>query len=472
MKRLFALLLALAFALGFSMTALAADETPICSLEGVYNSSGNAVTKIRRSSAVILRYSVTDPNVFVGRGESADSAILNAVSSTFDCSFVPTSSFSQTKGKSISKSVSASGSGFLQIGLEIPVSYTGKGDDVEFSISYATATDIMPKIYTVTSSVPYCEEYKEKTDTEKEDDEEELAPLTPYIIVSNYSYGGTSVNAGSEFTLSLTMRNTSSECDLENIKMNLIPRGFFSVASSSNTFYIDRLSAGGEISKSVLIKAGMSKNTDNDDTNSIEISFNYQYTVDKTRKDGASNEMITIPVIFPDRFELGMLEIGNDVVFAGDECSIYLPMVNKGRSSVYNLSASVECEDCAPVQVQYMGNLAAGADTGADFSLVFPEGGEYSGTIVVTYEDANGEERTAKAPFTVTVTDFEGMFDPNDIPPDDFPMDPDTMNVDAGPFTKRNLAIGGGAAVVVIGGIAYVLHKRRKAKEWMDDEEI
>ncbi len=365
----------------------------------------------------------------------------------------------------------------LAIVLDVPVTYDGVAEPdarIEYSYGGDSANTLAFVTDYHTFDIP---NYKEKDTSKDDDDDDEKTPLTPYIIVSNYSYGGSSVTAGNDFYLDLSLKNTSSDCALENIVMNLRPQGVFSVASSSNTVYLDRLDADGEISQRILINAGMTKLTEDKDSNTINISFDYEYYVDKRLNKGSSDESITIPVIYPDRFELGMIEFSGSA-FAGEEYEMYIPMVNKGRSGVYNLSASVKCDGANPVQNQFIGNLGAGTETGADFSLIFPEGGDYQGEIVVTYEDANMTERTVSQPFTVSVTGYEDMaFEGEDFPEEDIPEDlPEETPAGFLDRFTRNQKIGAAAGCAVLAGAAALLIRRRKRakelKELMDDEEI
>ena len=502
MKRLLAIILAACFVLGGAMSAFAANVTEestdrfVGSYSGAFSSQtgGSPLTKLKRNRSAWLRFTVID-NGAKTTGEKADSAAkddktqqagsdaataadntvetaptefdqkeyVDNVEITYDSSALP-------QNGEIVKSVSLNSNKQLCFNIAIPVTYSGTGNTCEFYLTYTDVKANAVQRVHVSQTVDICVPYDESK--EEDDDDEDLKPLTPYIIVSNYSYGGGgSVTAGNEFNLSLTLRNTSSELDLDNIIASLSPMGVFSVASSSNTFYIESLPAGGETTITAKIKAGMTKVTDDDDANSINMSFRYQYTVDSTRNDGTSSESITIPVDYPDRFELGILE-ASDTAYLGDSYSIYLPMVNKGRSSVYNLTAAITCEGVKAAQSQYIGNLAAGTESGADFTLDFTESGEFAGKITVTYEDANMDEHTVEQDFSVNVMSYEEAFggDTIDNTGDEI-IDDGSAETETGMSTKTKLLIGGGvAAAAIIAGA--VIHKKRKEKDAVEDEEI
>ncbi|MEG1773985.1 MAG: hypothetical protein RR320_03935, partial [Oscillospiraceae bacterium] len=351
--------------------------------------------------------------------------------------------------------------------VTLPVRYSGKGDALAFTISYLADGEN----YTVKGvyNIPGVKEFVD----EKEDGEEEIEPdpLTPYIIVESYSYGGASVTAGQDFQLKLRLRNTSETNSLQNIVMNIAPQGVFSVASASNTLYIDSLFAGSTSEQTVTINTGLTKVTDDKDANTINIKFDYQYLVTvndkKVRKTGTSSETITLPVNFPDRFELSPPEMSSHN-FIGQDCYFYVPMVNKGRSSVYNLTAMVKGETLSnPGQMQYIGNLTAGSSSGADFSLRFDTAGEHKGSVVVTYEDANMNPQEKVLEFTINVQDMNagmnpgmsdpGMTDPGAQEPSE-PVDTEPEKTD-----PRKIVVGV-VALAVCAMSGYVTVQKAKAK--------
>ena len=349
--------------------------------------------------------------------------------------------------------------------VKIPAIYSGKGKNLAFDLRIANKMTLK-----CTGTVPIVEEYVEEPD--KEDKDEKIPdPVIPYIIVESYTYGGDSVIAGGDFNLELTLKNTSEYYSLQNIVMSVTTQGVFSMGSSSNTFYIQDLHAGSTLRKTLTVNAGLNKVTDDKDANSIGIKFEYQYLHEKERKAGTSSENITIPVTFPDRFELSPPEMGGGTVFTGEEWSIYVPMINKGKNSINNIMAYVECDGVSGNQRQYIGNLQAGTESGIDFSMSFDSPGTKEGKIVVTYEDTNMNPKEVSVPFTVEVQEMM-MPDPDDMPPIDNGMDPN-MPVDTPEEEKLPKAPIVVTAIVVCAISAYITVLKAKAKRSIfDDEEI
>lgn len=362
-----------------------------------------------------------------------------------------------------------SSTGKMTFQVTLPLRYTGEGNRVSFTMAYTTIGGAL-RVVDCTTTIPHTIEKGEEDDDE-DDDIPDDTPI-PYIIVDSYDYGASSVTAGEDFELTLRLRNTSADHSLENIVMSVSPMGVFSMASSSNTFYINRLMSGSIMEKKISINTGLTKVTDDEDANSINIKFTYQYGIRENDvlklKSGDSSESITLPVNFPDRFELGAPEFSSRV-FAGEEMYLTVPMVNKGRSSVYNLSASVKGDMSNPGQTQYIGNLNAGTESSADFTLIFDEPGTHSGEVVVTYEDTNMNPKEISTTFSVTVQqlDFGNREPEMPIMPEE-PIEP----VDAQPKPDKTKPIKIVLAILVGSMSAYTTVAKAKAKRsiYLDED--
>lgn len=72
-----------------------------------------------------------------------------------------------------------------------------------------------------------------------------------------------------------------------------------------------------------------------------------------------SDIKISVPVSQPDRFELGD-PVLPDTVNAGEESTISMEYVNKGKGDVSNVEASIEGDGITATQAtQYIGNVAS-----------------------------------------------------------------------------------------------------------------
>lgn len=345
--------------------------------------------------------------------------------------------------------------------------YSGSGRSLDFTIYYTTSSG-QEYAAPVSLSISQCEEYSYTQEEEEED--EPLEELTPYIIVDSYDYGGGSAVAGETFPLKLRIKNTSSTASLQNIVMNVSPGVAFSIANSSNTYYFNDLLAGATLEKVVELKAEMNpvSTTTTGNSNAVEITFKYQYVSNNARKEGSSSESISIPVIFPDRLEVGQIDMPSSC-YVGEGANLYLPLVNKGKATVYNLSVAVEADGFQPVQSQYLGNLDAGNEDGIDLTLTPMETGVLSGVLVVSYEDSNMTPKETRLPFSLTAEEYP-TFNPDDMGMGGMPGE--QLPVEGEPEEEsplKGVTLLSAAIIALATGFATVL--KIKAKRSIDIDE-
>ena len=288
----------------------------------------------------------------------------------------------------------------------------------------------------------------------------EGSTLTPQVIIENYSYGEeTSVVGGSTFTLTMTLRNTSATTAIENVKMVVSSAadettgGVFTPANSSNSFYIDRVAPGGTFTESIdlTVKADASPKS-----YGVDIALDFQAKEGSNYQDLKSTETITIPVTQPDRFEVEDVQI-SDYNYVGDSIYCSVSYVNMGKNPIYNLTISVEGTGFSTAEPSaYIGNVEAGSGDYYEPSLTADMAGPVEGKIILTYEDAAGNQSTVERPFSTTVQEM--MVDPGI----DMPVEP--VVEETGLPLAGKVAIGAGAGVVVIVVVVVVLKLRKKRR--------
>lgn len=246
---------------------------------------------------------------------------------------------------------------------------------------------------------------KEPSNDNDDDDDSKLEVETPYVIVSKYSYGGGSVTAGETFPLSLTIYNTSETEVVGNMMVTVaVPEGLM-LTSSSNTFYVEELDKHASITKSMQVTAKVDAKPQ---SHTVDVSMKYQYVDDRvnSRRSAETTEKIAVPVVQVDRFQVTGVEIPMESML-GEEISLTVNFVNKGRSEAYNLSAEIDGNIQNPGQNQNLGNLASGVTGTADFFIQPTEVGMCTGEIKITYEDTNMEEKTSTIRYSTTVKSAE-----------------------------------------------------------------
>lgn len=299
-----------------------------------------------------------------------------------------------------------------------------------------------------------------KPDDEKPDTETTAAQ--PYVIISSYSYGKGDLVAGETRNVTMTFRNTSKTMAVENMMVTMTLPDAMMLTSSSNSFYIESLAAEGTITKTVNVTV---KPTAAAQSHSMTVDFTYDYLDNGVRRNAKTTETISMPVLQVDRFTVTGIDLPQQI-FIGEENNLSVNFVNKSRTDIYNLSAKLNCEGLSNNgEEQYLGNLASGTTSSADFYITGNEKGELVGEVIITYEDTNMNQRTVSVPFTTQVTSYEDVWGPSN-PSVDPGMDPGMEEPAGFPWFW---VIGG--VVVVAAGVFVYLKLRKNKKESVDEDE-
>lgn len=301
----------------------------------------------------------------------------------------------------------------------------------------------------------------------------EDAGVKPVIILESYDYGGEAVQGGKEFELTMNFKNTSRTQSIENavIKVSAVTNdtgagGAFTPANSSSTFYVESLGPGQTIQEKITLlpKADAEPNS-----YSMQVSFDYVYG--KTHQAANDSVTFSIPITQEDRFTISSADLYGPI-YMGDSGYLSINYVNKGKSTVYNLSVELQGNfTSVDGTTMYIGNVNSGTGDSYDATLTPNEPGMLEGTAVFTYEDASGNQKTVEQPFSCEVienTYVDPGFDPG--------MDPGMIPEEEQGFPVWGIvliaAAGAGlAAVIVVVVLKKRRAKRRRLLEEMDDED-
>ena len=305
-----------------------------------------------------------------------------------------------------------------------------------------------------------------KPDDEKPDTETTAAQ--PYVIISSYSYGKGDLVAGETRNITMTFRNTSKTMAVENMMVTMTLPDAMMLTSSSNSFYIESLAAEGTITKTVNVTV---KPTAAAQSHSMTVDFTYDYLDNGVRRNAKTTETISMPVLQVDRFTVTGIDLPQQI-FIGEENNLSVNFVNKSRTDIYNLSAKLNCEGLSNNgEEQYLGNLASGTTSSADFYITANDKGEIVGEVIITYEDTNMNQRTVSVPFTTQVTSYEDVWGPSN-PSVDPGMDP---GIDPGMEEPAGFPwfwVIGGVVVVAAGVFVYLKLRKNKKESVEEDEDI
>ena len=303
--------------------------------------------------------------------------------------------------------------------------------------------------------------------SEDSKDDGTVASPTPIVILSKYSYGGSSIAAGSSASLSFTFTNTSKKLAIENVMVTVSGGTDLMLNGSTNTFYFDTVAAGGGKSVTVPVKAAqiISGSAQN-----VTIAVSYEYVDQNQRKTGSANLELSVPLYQPDRFELGEPKVSY-TGYVGEETSLTIDYVNKGKSAISNVEATISGDIDTPTAYQRVGTIDGGKNGTIAFAVTPQLEGENQVKIVITYEDSNGNTKERVFEAMVEAMAYEpadpGMDDPGMI-------DPEPANT----FPWKYVIIAVVAALIVLLVVLRIRKKKAKQKaeqalwdKW-DEEEI
>ena len=296
---------------------------------------------------------------------------------------------------------------------------------------------------------------------------EDIASPTPIVILSKYNYGGSSVAAGSGTNLSFSFTNTSKKLAIENVMVTVTGGSDLMLNGSTNTFYFDSVAAGGSKSVTVPMKAAqlISASAQN-----VQIAVTYEYVDQNARKSGSATLSLSVPLYQPDRFELSEPKTSY-TGYVGEETSLTIDYVNKGKSAISNVDATISGDIDSPTPYQRVGTIDGGKNGTIAFAVTPQLEGENQVKIVITYEDSNGNTKERVFEATVEAMAYEpsdpGMDDPGMI-------DPEPQSA----FPWKYVIIAGVAALIVLLIVLRIRKKKAKQKaeqalwdKW-DEEEI
>ena len=232
---------------------------------------------------------------------------------------------------------------------------------------------------------------------------------TPYYISSKYLVSsGTGelehlektdyLSAGDEGVIRMTFINNSNERTIVDTAASIAiadPTALNLTTGSSDTAYLGVLKPGqtGEATFRVTVPAGAPVGS-----TTITVTNNYANTSMATR---AVSQNIMIPIKQP------MNVMADTPVIYGtpktdEPFSVSLNIINKGRTKAYNLSITA-MDGISMAETYYGGDVLPAGSLSADIEVETAKSGSFNGTLLISYEDSDGELYTQYVDLPVNV---------------------------------------------------------------------
>ncbi len=287
----------------------------------------------------------------------------------------------------------------------------------------------------------------------------------PRVIVTGFDTNPAEVHAGSNFTLTIHLKNTSKKTKVQNMLFELeaptegsdeqSTAPAFLPTSGSNSIYLDGIKANGtaDISIDLNAKADLLQKP-----YSINLSMKYEDS-QATQIDSTSS--ISIPVKQDPRFEFSEFEISPQSIEVGGEANVMCSLYNLGRIKLYNVKARFEGNGIKKQEV-FIGNVDAGATGSIDAMLEGEKAtdGNSKITMTLSYEDESGNISETTKDFEMEVTE---PIDDSDM------MTNGEIEESTGGFPIVPVIVG----LVIVAAVVTVIvfMKKKKKKQMLNEEE-
>ena len=289
----------------------------------------------------------------------------------------------------------------------------------------------------------------------------------PRVIVTGFDTNPAEVHAGSDFTLTIHLKNTSKKTKVQNMLFELeaptegtdeqTSAPAFLPTSGSNSIYLNGIKADGtaDISITLNAKADLLQKP-----YSINLSMKYE---DSQATQIESSSSISIPVKQDARFEFSEFEISPQTIEVGGETNVMCSLYNLGRIKLYNAKARFEGNGIKKQEI-FIGNVEAGATGSIDAMLEGEKvtNGNSKITMTLSYEDESGNISETTKDFELEVTEA--------VDDSDMYMNTDG---DAEAGSSGFPVVPVVVVIVIIAGVvaAVVFVKKKKKKQMLNEEE-
>lgn len=288
----------------------------------------------------------------------------------------------------------------------------------------------------------------------------------PRVIVTGFDTNPAEVHAGSDFTLTIHLKNTSKKTKVQNMLFELeaptegtdeqTSAPAFLPTSGSNSIYLDGIKADGtaDISITLNAKANLLQKP-----YSINLSMKYEGS-QATQIESSSS--ISIPVKQDARFEFSEFEISPQTIEVGGEANVMCSLYNLGRIKLYNAKARFEGNGIKKQEI-FIGNVEAGATGSIDAMLKGEKvtNGNSKITMTLSYEDESGNISETTKDFELEVTEA--------VDDSDMYMNTDgDVEAGSGGFPVVPVVV---VIAIIAGAVAAVVFVKKKKKKQMLNEE-
>lgn len=285
----------------------------------------------------------------------------------------------------------------------------------------------------------------------------------PRVIVTGFSTNPEVVKAGSDFTLTIHLKNTSKKSRVNNMLFDLnapvegadeqTTAPAFLPSSGSSSVYLEGIKANGtaDISINLNAKADLLQKP-----YSVELNMKYE---DADYNGVEASSSLSIPIRQDARFEFSEIEVNPETISVDEEANVMCNLYNLGRIKLYNVKATFEGA-CIEKEEVFIGNVESGTQASVDAMLkgVKETEGPAAVKMTMSYENEEGEVFTEEKEITLEVAQAE-----------DEVMEDMAMEGEEGGKSFPVIAVI--AVLIVAAAVVGVIVVRKKKRKGISEEE-
>ncbi|MGO1384975.1 MAG: hypothetical protein ACTHU1_09320 [Arachnia sp.] len=284
---------------------------------------------------------------------------------------------------------------------------------------------------------------------------------TPRVMLSGFVSTPAEVEAGQDFTVSFTLRNTSKRTRVENIKVSLSSGegAAFLPADGSSSIFIDRISAD---DNSIQTMTFHSLPSLEERPYQMQLSVEYE---DAVANAYSSQESVSVSVKQKVRADTSVPQVVPEMLEVGQDGSVSFSIHNQGRTKLYNAKATVKDGQAVSGEEIFIGTIEPGTSGAVDMIVRAEEESENPLVMEVTYEDVEGTVTSLSKEVPLSVMPMMEQF-----PEDDFMNEEGDMGMG---FALWPLIIVGLVLLMIVALVVFLVRRaRRRSREREDMESL
>lgn len=245
-------------------------------------------------------------------------------------------------------------------------------------------------------------------DGDAEGDDEQSSK--PRIIVTGFETNPGQVYAGSTFTITIHVQNTSKTAPVTNVLFDMQAKeegkdedskfAAFLPTSGSSSVYVDAIAPGA--SKDLVIE--MSAKSDLAQKPYV-LDVNMKYDA-KDAVDLTDTASVSIPILQEQRCETGDAEVMPSDITVGGQTNIMFDVYNTGKTTLYNVWVKFEGDSITGGD-SFLGTIASGATGSVDAMVTGAAATMDDGKIkaMISYENESGVVTTIEKELELFVSE-------------------------------------------------------------------